>query len=161
MEVVMKYEVSVNGREGQLRVDDSQFEYRGVARDYSMAQSGPGIYSVLMNGRSYQATMLSPGVIQVEGRLYSVDVFDPRELRARSSTGSQEGRQNIAAQMPGKVVRVLVAKGDAVKKGQGLIVVEAMKMQNELKSPKAGVVAEVKAADGATVAAGEILVVIE
>ena len=43
MEVVMKYEVSVNGREGQLRVDDSQFEYRGVARDYSMAQSGPGI----------------------------------------------------------------------------------------------------------------------
>ena len=105
--------------------------------------------------------MLSPGVIQVEGRLYSVDVFDPRELRARSSTGSQEGRQNIAAQMPGKVVRVLVAKGDAVKKGQGLIVVEAMKMQNELKSPKAGVVAEVKAADGATVAAGEILVVIE
>jgi len=157
----MKYDVSVNGREGRLSVEEARFEYRGVARDYSIAASGPGIYSVLMDGRSYQATLLSPETIQVEGRIYFVDVFDPRELRARSLAGSHEGRQNIAAQMPGKVVRVLVAKGDAVEKGQGLIVVEAMKMQNEMKSPKAGVVAEVKASDGATVAAGEILVVIE
>jgi biotin carboxyl carrier protein len=63
--------------------------------------------------------------------------------------------------MPGKVVRVLVSVGDPVEPGQGLIVVEAMKMQNEMKSPKAGIVVEIKTKDGATVAAGEILVVIE
>jgi biotin carboxyl carrier protein len=90
-----------------------------------------------------------------------VEIFDPRELRAKSSAAASHGRQNIAAPMPGKVVRLLVAVGEAVEPGQGLIVVEAMKMQNEMKSPKTGVVVEVKTTDGATVAAGEILIVIE
>ncbi|HVO97229.1 MAG TPA: biotin/lipoyl-containing protein [Bryobacteraceae bacterium] len=157
----MNYDVTVNGREGQLRLEDREFEYNGVVRDYSLASSGPGIFSVLIDGHSYQATLLAPGSIQVEGRTYSVEVFDPRELRARSAAGLSHGRQNIAAPMPGKVVRLLVAPGDAVEAGQGLIVVEAMKMQNEMKSPKAGVVVEVKTSDGATVAAGEILIVIE
>ncbi len=105
--------------------------------------------------------LLAPGTIQVNGRIFSVEIFDPRELRSRASAGASEGRQSIAAPMPGKVVRLLVAAGDAVEAGQGLIVVEAMKMQNEMKSPKAGTVVEVKTKDGATVAAGEILVVIE
>jgi biotin carboxyl carrier protein len=63
--------------------------------------------------------------------------------------------------MPGKVVRLLVAPGDAVTAGQGLIVVEAMKMQNEIKAPRAGRVLEVRAAEGATVAAGEALLILE
>jgi biotin carboxyl carrier protein len=63
--------------------------------------------------------------------------------------------------MPGKVIRVLVAAGDAVEEGQGLVVVEAMKMQNEMKSPKSGRVAEVRARPDATVGAGEVLVVVE
>jgi biotin carboxyl carrier protein len=63
--------------------------------------------------------------------------------------------------MPGKVVRVLVEAGQAVEAGQGLIVVEAMKMQNELKSPKSGTVAELRAANGSTVNAGDVLVVVE
>ena len=70
-------------------------------------------------------------------------------------------RKIFTAPMPGKVVRVLVAVGAVVEKGQGLIVVEAMKMQNEMKSPKDGVVIVVKTSEGATVSAGEILVVIE
>jgi biotin carboxyl carrier protein len=93
--------------------------------------------------------------------VFPVEIFDPRELRARSSAGASQGRQNVAAPMPGKVVRLLVAAGDAVEAGQGLIVVEAMKMQNEMKSPKAGVVVEIKITEGATVSAGEILIVIE
>ena len=97
----------------------------------------------------------------VNGRSFAVEVFDPREMRARKSAGAGEGRQNIAAMMPGKVVRVLVAQGDEVEAGQGLIVVEAMKMQNEMKSPKAGRVIEVKTKPDATVAAGEVLMVIE
>lgn len=157
----MKLDVMVNGRAGELQLESSRFEYNGLARDYSMESSGPGIFSILIGGRSYQATVLAPGTIQVDGRIFSVEIFDPRELRSRSSAGASEGRQNIAAPMPGKVVRLLVAAGDIVEAGQGLIVVEAMKMQNEMKSPKAGTVAEVKTKDGATVAAGEILIVIE
>jgi biotin carboxyl carrier protein len=157
----MKLDVIVNGRAGQLQAEPSRFEYNGIARDYSMEASGPGIYSILIDGLSYQATILAPGSIQVNGRIFSVEVFDPRELRARSTAGASEGRQNILAPMPGKVVRLLVAAGDAIEAGQGLIVVEAMKMQNEMKSPKAGTVVDIKTKDGATVAAGEIMIVIE
>ena len=71
------------------------------------------------------------------------------------------GREPITAPMPGRVIRVLVEPGQEVAAGEGLIVVEAMKMQNEMKAPRAGRVASVKAEAGATVSAGDILVVIE
>jgi biotin carboxyl carrier protein len=157
----MKLDVIVNGQERTLHLEASRFEYHGLARDYSLESSGPGIYSILIEGRSYQATILAPGTIQVNNRIFSVELFDPRELRARSTAGASHGRQNIVAPMPGKVVRVLVTVGDPVEAAQGLIVVEAMKMQNEMKSPKSGIVAEIKTKPGATVAAGEILIVIE
>ena len=157
----MKLDVTVNGRARELQLEESQFLYNSLARAYSLVESGPGIFSILIEGRSYQATILAPGIIQVNNRIFEVEIFDPRELRARSSAGASHGRQNIAAPMPGKVVRLLVAVGDQVEPGQGLIVVEAMKMQNEMKSPKAGTVVEIKTKDGATVAAGEILIVIE
>jgi biotin carboxyl carrier protein len=157
----MKIDVVVNGRERTLHLEASRFEYNGLAREYSLEASGPGIFSILIEGRSYQATILAPGMIQVNNQIFSIELFDPRELRARSSAGASQGRQNIIAPMPGKVVRLLVAVGDAVEAGHGLIVVEAMKMQNEMKSPKAGVVVELKTKSGATVTAGEILLVIE
>jgi biotin carboxyl carrier protein len=157
----MKLEVVVNGRAGELQLESSHFDYNGLARDYSIEPSGPGIFSILIGARSYQATVLAPGTIQVEDQIFSVEIFDPRELRRRSSAGASEGRQNVLAPMPGKVVRLLVKSGDTVEVGQGLIVVEAMKMQNEMKSPKAGTVVEIKTKGGATVAAGEILIVIE
>jgi biotin carboxyl carrier protein len=157
----MKIDVVVNGQERTLHLEPSRFEYNGLAREYSFEASGPGIFSILIEGRSYQATILAPGIIQVNENIFSVELFDPRELRARSSAEASQGRQKIIAPMPGKVVRLLVAVGDAVEAGQGLIVVEAMKMQNEMKSPKAGMVVEMKTKPGATVTAGEILVVIE
>jgi biotin carboxyl carrier protein len=157
----MKIDALVNGQERTLHLEPSRFEYNGIKRDYSIEPSGPGVFSVLIEGRTYQATILAPGTIQVNNRIFSVELFDPRELRARSTAGASHGRQNIMSPMPGKVVRLLVAVGDAVEAGQGLIVVEAMKMQNEMKSPKTGVVVEMKTQAGATVTAGEILVVIE
>lgn len=165
----VKLDVIVNGHPAELHLDPAQFEYKvgqvpdlpSLKKAYSLEPSGPGIFSILIDGRSYQATVLAPGTIQVENQIFNVEIFDPRELRARSNAAASQGRQNIAAPMPGKVVRLLVSAGDAVEPGQGLIVVEAMKMQNEMKSPKAGTVVEVKAKDGATVAAGEILIVIE
>ena len=105
--------------------------------------------------------MLAGGNVSVNGVVMPVEVIDPREFRGRSRSGQTEGRQQIVAMMPGRVVNILVEVGTEVEAGQGLIVVEAMKMQNEMKSPKSGKVTEVRAKAGAAVAAGEVLMMIE
>ena len=85
-------------------------------------------------------------------------IIDPKRLRsAGDNHDHMDGRAEIKTAMPGKVVRILVESGAEVAKGDGIIVVEAMKMQNELKSPKDGIVREIRAADGDTVNAGEVL----
>lgn len=163
----MKFEVAIGARMARIEISGSRFRYQreggeAIEREFSVAPLTPGSYSVLIEGRGYTtAPGLTPGEIVVNGHAFAVEVFDPREMRVRKTAGAGEGRQNIVAMMPGKVVRVLVAKGDTVEAGQGLIVVEAMKMQNEMKSPKAGRVVEVKTQADATVAAGEVLMVIE
>jgi biotin carboxyl carrier protein len=160
----VKADVVIDGKSGKLEIEAGRFRYeRGgeaIEREYSIEPLTPGSYSILIDGRGYDV-IAAGGEFQVNGRAFSVEVFDPRSLRGRKSAGAGEGRQNIAAMMPGKVVRVLVAAGDAIEAGQGLVVVEAMKMQNELKSPKAGRVVEVKTKPEATVAAGQVLLVIE
>lgn len=122
--------------------------------------------SVLSGGRSY-ACDLSPGkegavAVRVNQALVPLEIVDERRLRLRRASGkfSLDGPQRVDAPMPGKVVRVLVKKGDAVAEGQGLVVVEAMKMENELKSPKAGTVSELFAVEGAAVENGARLVVV-
>jgi biotin carboxyl carrier protein len=119
-----------------------------------------GVYSVLAGGRAYEARVDGQGV-DVGGRKFSVEVLDPRRWSRDRNDRHGEGRQNIAAAMPGKVIRVLVAVGDLVEPGQGLVVVEAMKMQNEMKAVRAGRVVSLTAVAGATVNAGEILVAID
>jgi biotin carboxyl carrier protein len=161
----MKREVIIDGRSGRLDLDAGHFRYEregseAIERDFSVVPLAPGSFSVLIGGRSYEA-VASGTEIRVNGRAFSVELFDPRALRGRKAAGAIEGRRNIAAMMPGKVVRLLVAAGDPVESGQGLIVVEAMKMQNEMKSPQAGRVVEVKTKPGAAVSAGEVLMVIE
>ena len=123
-------------------------------------QVEPGVYSVVAGGRSYQARV-DDVCVSIAGRSFRVEVLDPRRWDRERNHQEAEGRQNITAVMPGKVVRVLVAQGDQVEAGQGLIVVEAMKMQNEMKAVKAGRVATLAAVAGATVNAGEILATIE
>ena len=71
----MKLEVLVNGRAGELQLDSSHFEYHGLVRDYSIEPAGPGIFSILIDGRSYQATVLAPGTVQVNARIFSVEIF--------------------------------------------------------------------------------------
>lgn len=161
----MKVEVVINGRAARLDVDANKLRYQpegaeALEREFSIEPMYPGSYSVLIDGRSYDV-VAAGGDIRVNGRAFHVEVFDPREMRGRKNAAAGEGRQKIAAMMPGKVVRVLVQQGDAVEAGQGLVVVEAMKMQNEMKSPKAGRVIELRTRADATVAAGEVLMVIE
>ena len=97
----------------------------------------------------------------MDGEPFDVEIVDPRAVRRRGASGTVEGRQTLTAAMPGKVVRVLVSEGDTVEAGQGIVVVEAMKMQNEVKSPKAGTVVKIAASEGSTVNAGELLAVVE
>jgi biotin carboxyl carrier protein len=100
--------------------------------------------------------------VEINGRKFGVALFDPRRLRAAGAGSAQsQGRATVASAIPGKVVRVLIEEGATVEAGAGLVVVEAMKMQNELKSPKAGTVVELRARAGATVNAGDVLVVVE
>jgi biotin carboxyl carrier protein len=92
---------------------------------------------------------------------FVADVRDPRSLRGRGRISDDRGPQKLVASMPGKVVRVLVREGDEVDAGVGVIVVEAMKMQNEIKSPKKGRVQKLPAAAGGAVNAGDVLAIIE
>ena len=157
----MKRQVMVNGRSANIEIDGSRLRYvrdEGVEIEGEFSLEGT---SVLMNGRSYRVSKGAGTEIWVNGRRLTMEVFDSRDLRPGPCATANHGRQEIAASMPGKVIRVLVAAGDTVEEGQGLVVVEAMKMQNEMKSPKAGRVAEVRARPDATVGAGEILVVVE
>jgi biotin carboxyl carrier protein len=125
-----------------------------------------GAVSMLVDGQSYHLEFEEAGDevgVLVRGQVARVDVADERRLRLRAGSAgfSVEGRQVISAPMPGKVVKVLVKLGDEVKEGQGLVVVEAMKMENELKSPKGGKVVELLAREGTAVENNAKLVVVE
>ena len=124
-----------------------------------------GVYSVLRDGRSYEIVVREApdGAldVHVNGNHYVARVSDPRRLSRKRGGTLLEGRQNVLAPMPGKVVRLLIAVGDEVTAGQGLMVVEAMKMQNEIKSPKAGKIVAIAVAEGVPVNPGQVLLSVE
>ena len=143
-------------------------EVGGRRYELEARETERGLYLIVLDGRVYECRVedeqASGGAAKVEvgGRAYEVSLFDPRRLRAAGAGGAQnQGRAVVAASIPGKVMRVLVEEGATVEAGDGLVVVEAMKMQNELKSPKAGTVVELRARSGATVNAGDVLAVVE
>ena len=103
-----------------------------------------------------------PFAVSVGNRHYEIKISDPKRLRgSNGADASADGASEIKTAMPGKLVRVLVETGAAIKKGDGVLIVEAMKMQNEMKSPKDGIVKEIRFKEGATVNAGDVLAVIE
>jgi biotin carboxyl carrier protein len=153
----MKLDLIINGREECIEISAGRFRIGdGPEREAGVETPEPGVYSVLLDGRSYQARV-EEGMVTVNGFRYEIEVRDPRRWSRQSRGGAHAGVQNIKASMPGKVVRVLVAVGDAVEAGQGIVVVEAMKMQNEMKAARAGKVVAIAAKAGATVTAGEVL----
>jgi biotin carboxyl carrier protein len=123
------------------------------------------IISMLVGSKSYEVRRDGSGAelqVTVGEERFAVDVRDPRSLKARrAKAGASEGPKKITAPMPGKVVRIVSPAGTEVEAGQAVIVIEAMKMQNELKSPKKGIVKKITAAEGATVNAGDALAIIE
>jgi biotin carboxyl carrier protein len=140
-------------------VDGEPVDLASVA-DVSLELVEPNVWSVLLAGRSFEV-WLDDGQIRVAGRAFDVRVEDPRALSAETAGGAAGGRRQLLASMPGKVVRLLVAEGEEVVAGQGIVVVEAMKMQNEMPSPKAGRVTLIGIKEGDAVAAGQVLAAIE
>lgn len=125
-----------------------------------------GAVSMIIENDSYSVEFDEKGdevSVLLRGHLSRFDIADERKLRLRAASSgfAAEGRQTISAPMPGKVVKVFVKVGDEVTEGQGLVVIEAMKMENELKSPRAGKVTEVFAKEGTPVENGAKLVVVE
>lgn len=124
----------------------------------------PGVYSVIIDGMQMELRVALNGasaIVSTQGRSTTVDIADPREWAGASNGKQSSGKAKIASPMPGKVVRLLCALGDAVAAGQAVAVVEAMKMQNELKTPIAGTVKKVLAAPGDTVLASQVLVEVD
>ena len=133
---------------------------RPVAVD--AVEIAPDTLSILLEGQSFEISVTpSPDgklKLQTGSQEFTAEVIDPRAWSGRRHGHVEaEGRQQIVAPMPGKVVRLLVKAGDQVEAGQGLLVVEAMKMQNEIRSPKSGTVERVLAREGQPVNAGETL----
>lgn len=162
----MKRMIELDGQSQPLELEaDGSFSFGGLRGSAHVLEVERGTYSILIGSRSYRVRVGANGAgawaVRLCGHEVTVGVHDPRGAVKRQSGGGAEGKRKIATSMPGKVVRLLVAPGDTVTEGQGLVVVEAMKMQNEIKAPRDGKVAEVKAAEGATVAAGEPLLILE
>ncbi|MBV8115300.1 MAG: hypothetical protein JO300_11190 [Silvibacterium sp.] len=167
----MKLIVEVDEREYilELQPDGAAAAYRlqGVSESSgtaSVIEVEPGVYSVLLASRSFTVYLAPNGSgleVWVGTVRRRISVADARDRSGKSKKAAAAGPLEIRAQMPGKVIKLLVAPGDAVEAGQGLIVVEAMKMQNEMKSPKEGVIRRIHSIEGATVAAGETLMVVE
>jgi biotin carboxyl carrier protein len=169
----MRYYTQLPGQKDPVAVDIEQL---GEGR-YALTLNGErhevdaktlehGAVTMLVDGSSYNVELEPHGdevAVLVKGQVTRIDVTDERRRRMRQAAGgfTAEGKQTISAPMPGKVVKVLVSLGDEVKEGQGLVVVEAMKMENELKSPKAGKVVELPAKEGTAVENGAKLVVVE
>jgi biotin carboxyl carrier protein len=164
----MKLIVHTDGAEQPIEIAASAPIYRfriadAPERSANVEMPEPGVYSVLLDGRMYDARVEeTPAglVIVIDGYRFEMEVRDPRRWSRKDAARGGDGVQTVAAPMPGKVVRVLVAPGDEVKAGQGLLVVEAMKMQNELKAARGGRILSVTVKEGATVVAGEMLATI-
>jgi biotin carboxyl carrier protein len=140
---------------------DCRIDGRLVEAD--IAEISSGIYSILIGERSLEVRVEAQGQalrLTSGAREFVASVSDPRRYRKGGGAVLAEGRQQVTAPMPGKVIRVLVKAGDAVTAGQGIVVVEAMKMQNEVKSPKSGTIEKLLVAEGQPVNAGDALAVV-
>jgi biotin carboxyl carrier protein len=154
------YEVSLNLASGAAVV-----EVEGRHYDLEVRELAQGQYLLVSGSQVYKCRVdrkRDTFAVVLHGQDYDVSIIDPKRLRSTQSSGThQSGVAEIVSPMPGKIVRVLVEVGANVEAGAGVVVVEAMKMQNELKATKAGVVISVKTEEGAAVSAGDVLAVIE
>ena len=165
----MVYEIFIDGKSHKVELSHTGNAWTctvdGETVRADAVVTRPDVLSIVIDGAAYEVKRErtpSDTHLWVKNSRFAVEVRDPRSLRSRrAAAATTEGPQKIVAPMPGKIVRVLAGAGVEVELRQGIIVVEAMKMQNEMKSPKKGTVKQVLVQEGATVNSGDVLAIIE
>jgi len=160
-ETLHNIEIKRDGEKVFAKVDDREYELEA-------SEPEPNVFLLKHAGRIHEFYVApaknagSPQIVSSGNSDVEVTLIDRKRLRGSGAdAGSADGLAEIKTMMPGKVVRLIASVGDAVEKGDAVLVVEAMKMQNDLKAPKAGVVKEIKVSEGTTVAAGDVLAIVE
>jgi biotin carboxyl carrier protein len=166
-DAMTKYLTTINGKQFEIDIDkEGKVTVNGEARDIDFLPLSPSLYNLLIQQKSHDMVVDErDGEYQVMmgGRLYTGEVLDERaQLLAstRTGAGASSGEISIKSPMPGLVVAVPVSEGQEVKSGQTVIILESMKMQNELKAPRDGVVSRINAAAGQSVEQGKLLITI-
>lgn len=164
----MLYDVTIDGKNYRLELNqaDGRWSCRLDGRDLEVDPilARPDVLSLRIGNMAYEIKserVANELHLWVGNKHFAVEVRDPRSLRSRAHAGDDHGPRKITAPMPGKVVRLLVREADEVEAGAGVAVVEAMKMQNEIKSPKKGTVKKILVSEGAAVNAGDVLAIVE
>jgi acetyl/propionyl-CoA carboxylase alpha subunit len=164
----MTYDINIDGKNYRLdlnRTDGGwscRIDGRDVEVDAVLARAD--VLSLRIGNLAYEVKcerVAGSTYLWVGSARFAVEVHDPRSLRGRVRALDDSGPKKLTAPMPGKIVRVLVNEGSEVEAGAGVLVVEAMKMQNEIKSPKKGKIRRILVGQGAAVNAGDVLAVVE
>jgi biotin carboxyl carrier protein len=164
----MTYEVSIDGENHRLELNRAEglwscrVDGRDVEVDAVLAR--PDVLSLRIGNKAYEVKcerVAGDMHLWVGSARFAVEVRDPRSLRGRVRAVDDQGPRNLTAPMPGRIVRVLVKQGDEVEAGAGVLVMEAMKMQNEIKSPKKGTIQKIMVSEGAAVNSGDVLAIVE
>jgi biotin carboxyl carrier protein len=164
----MTYDITIDGKHYQLNLNRAEGRWscrldgREVEVDAVVAR--PDVLSLRIGNRAYEVKCERVGGdmhLWVGSARFAAEVRDPRSLRGRVRELDEQGPRKLTAPMPGKIVRVLQIQGAEVEAGVGVVVMEAMKMQNEIKSPKKGTIQRIMVTEGAAVNAGDVLAIVE
>jgi len=164
----MIYDVRIDGRSFRLEVERTEGRWAcrldGGEIQVDAVLARPDVLSLRVGNKAYEVKCERVGGemhLWVGSMRFAAEVRDPRSLREKTRAADDHGPKKLIAPMPGKIVRVLVSEGAAVEVGAGVLVVEAMKMQNEIKSPKKGTIQKILVGAGAAVNAGDVLAIVE
>ena len=165
----MKIEIELYGKLRSVEMIHAgartQWTVDGRALHADTLEVSPGVYSILIEGESFEALVVpqrdSELLVTVASHAYTVSVHNPRKWKRNRGLGAEaEGPQQLRAPMPGKIILLLMKAGDTVEAGQGLVVMEAMTMQNEIRSPKSGKIERLLVIEGQTVNTGEVVAIV-
>ncbi len=165
----MTYDITIDGKNYRLELNQEEGRWKcildGEPVEVDAVIARPNVMSIILGGQAFEVKRERTATdmhFWVKSARFAVEVRDPRSLRSRRAKGvGIEGPQKLLAPMPGKIVRIISEAGSEIEAGHGILVIEAMKMQNELKSPKKGIVRQVLVTEGTSVTAGEVLAIVE
>jgi biotin carboxyl carrier protein len=164
----MIYDVSIDGKNHRLELNRSEGRWScrldGRELEVDAVLPRPDVLSLRVASNVYEIKserLAGDWHLWVGSKRFAAEIRDPRSLRGRGPSADDRGPRKIVAPMPGKIVRVLLREGETVAQGGGLLVMEAMKMQNEIKSPKNGRVQKILVSEGAAVNPGDVLAIVE